>query len=165
MATDTVTSTDALRRGTFEPPYLHLLRSGELTQRARESRKRLENCDLCARYCTVDRRQSIRGAICRTGERAVVYSAGPHHGEEECLRGWRGSGTIFFSWCNLRCVYCRNWEIAWQGEGREVGDEELAQTMLQLQALGCHNINLVTPSHVVTQILAAVNIAAGQETP
>jgi putative pyruvate formate lyase activating enzyme len=117
----------------------------------------MENCDLCAR---VNRLRSIHGAVCRTGERAVVYSAGPHHGEEDCLRGWRGSGTIFFSWCNLRCVYCQNWEISWQGEGQEASDEELAQMMLRLQALGCHNVNLVTPSHVVAQILAAVTIAA-----
>jgi putative pyruvate formate lyase activating enzyme len=157
-----VTSEGAQQRGIFEPAYLRLLRSGELAERARLSHQHLENCDLCARYCRVNRRQSIRGAICRTGERAVVYSAGPHHGEEDCLRGWRGSGTIFFSWCNLRCIYCQNWEIAWQGEGQDVSDEELAQMMLRLQAQGCHNINLVTPSHVVAQILAAVSIAAGQ---
>ncbi len=160
MATDTVTSTDAQRRSTFKPAYLHLLHSGELAKRAPQSREHLENCDLCARYCRVNRRQSTRGAICRTGERAVVYSAGPHHGEEDCLRGSGGSGTIFFSWCNLRCIFCQNWEIAWQGEGQEVADDELAQMMLRLQALGCHNINLVTPSHVVAQILSAVNIAA-----
>lgn len=148
--------------GIFEPAYLRLLRSGELAERARRSRQHLENCDLCARYCRVNRRQSIRGAICRTGERAVIYSAGPHHGEEDCLRGWRGSGTIFFSWCNLRCIFCQNWEISWQGEGQEVSDEKLAEMMLRLQAQGCHNINFVTPSHVVAQILAAVNIAAQQ---
>ena len=96
----------------------------------------------------------------RPGERAVVNSAGPHHGEEDCLRGWRGSGTIFFSRCNLRCVYCQNWEISWQGQGQEASGEELAQMMLRLQTLGCHNVNLVTPSHVVAQILAAVTIAA-----
>lgn len=162
MATDTIVSTDAQRRGTTKPAYLRLLRSGALAERARLSRQHLENCDLCARYCRVDRRQSIRGAICRTGQRAVVYSAGPHHGEEACLSGSRGSGTIFFSWCNLRCIFCQNWEIAWQGEGREVSDEELAQMMLRLQAQGCHNINFVTPSHVVAQILAAVKIAAEQ---
>src|SRR5271166_2486963 len=143
----------------FEPAYVRLLRSGELADRARRSRHQMENCDLCARYCRVNRLQSIRGAVCRTGERAVVYSTGPHHGEEDCLRGWRGSGTIFFSWCNLRCVYCQNWEISWQGEGQEASDEELARMMLRLQALGCHNVNLVTPSHVVAQILAAVEIA------
>jgi putative pyruvate formate lyase activating enzyme len=150
------------QRGASEAAYLRLLRSGELAERARRARQHLEDCDLCARYCRVNRRQSIRGAVCRTGERALVYSAGPHHGEEDCLRGWRGSGTIFFSWCNLRCIYCQNWEIAWQGEGQEVSDEELAQMMLRLQALGCHNINLVTPSHVVAQILAAATIAAEQ---
>ena len=80
----------------FEPAYVRLLRSGELADRARRSRRQMENCDLCARYCRVNRLRSIRGAVCRTGERAVVYSAGPHHGEEDCLRGWRGSGTIFF---------------------------------------------------------------------
>lgn len=162
MPTNIATSADARQHGISEPAYLRLLHSGELGERARLSRQHLKNCDLCARYCRVNRRQSIRGAICRTGERAVVYSAGPHHGEEDCLSGWRGSGTIFFSWCNLRCIFCQNWEIAWQGEGREASDEELAQMMLRLQALGCHNINLVTPSHVVAQILVAVNIAAEQ---
>ena len=158
----TVVVSAALQPRTLEPAYLRLLRSGELAERARSSREYLENCGLCARYCRVNRRRSIRGAICRTGERAIVYSAGPHHGEEDCLRGRRGSGTIFFSWCSLRCVFCQNWEISWQGEGREVTDEELAQMMLRLQALGCHNINLVTPSHVVAQVLAAINIAAEQ---
>lgn len=162
MPTTIVTSESAQQCGVFEPAYLRLLHSGELAERARLSRQHLENCDLCARYCRVNRRQSIRGAICRTGERAVVYSAGPHHGEEDCLRGRRGSGTIFFSWCNLRCIYCQNWEIAWEGEGHEASDDELAQMMLRLQAQGCHNINLVTPSHVVAQIIAAVNIAAEQ---
>jgi putative pyruvate formate lyase activating enzyme len=71
----------------------------------------------------VNRLQSVRGAVCRTGERAVVYSLAPHHGEEDCLRGWRGSGTIFFSWCNLRCVFCQNWEISWKGDGQEVSNE------------------------------------------
>ena len=162
MPTNIATSADARQHGISEPAYLRLLRSGELAERARLSRQHLEICDLCARYCRVNRRQSIRGAICRTGERAVVYSAGPHHGEEACLSGWRGSGAIFFSWCNLRCGFCQNWEIAWQGDGQEVSDEELAQMMLRLQALGCHNINLVTPSHVVAQIIVAVKIAAEQ---
>jgi putative pyruvate formate lyase activating enzyme len=162
MPTNIATSAAARQHGISEPAYLRLLHSGELAERARLSRQHLEKCDLFARYCRVNRRQSIRGAICRTGEQAVVYSAGPHHGEEDCLSGWRGSGTIFFSWCNLRCVFCQNWEIAWQGEGQEVSDEELAQMMLRLQALGCHNINLVTPSHVVAQILVAVKIAAEQ---
>ncbi|HZY03768.1 MAG TPA: radical SAM protein [Anaeromyxobacteraceae bacterium] len=144
----------------FEAGYLRLLRSGDLAERAREARRRLEACDLCARYCRVNRLESIRGAVCRTGARAVVHAAFPHHGEERCLSGWNGSGTIFFSWCNLRCLYCQNWEISWEGAGCEVEDEELARLMLGLQQAGCHNVNLVSPSHVVPQVLAALDIAA-----
>jgi putative pyruvate formate lyase activating enzyme len=140
--------------------YLALLDSGELDRRVATAWKHLEDCDLCARSCHVNRRQTTKGAVCRTGERAVVNSYGPHHGEEAPLRGWNGSGTIFFTWCNLRCVFCLNWEISQKGIGREVEAEELAGMMLALQADGCHNINLVTPSHVVAQILAAVAIAA-----
>jgi putative pyruvate formate lyase activating enzyme len=146
----------------FEPAYRQLARTGELKERVRSAWRHLEDCDLCARYCHVNRRESVRGAICRTGERAVVYSAGPHHGEEDCLRGWGGSGTIFFSWCNLRCIFCQNWEISWEGQGRETSTEEVAAMMLRLQAIGCHNINLVSPSHVVAQIIAAVEAAAAQ---
>jgi putative pyruvate formate lyase activating enzyme len=146
----------------FEPAYRRLARTGVLSERARQASLRLKDCDLCARYCHVHRIENIRGAVCRTGERAVVYSAGPHHGEEDCLRGARGSGTIFFSFCNLRCVYCQNWDISWRGEGREVSTEELAAMMLRLQAIGCHNINFVSPSHVVAQIIAAVDKAAAQ---
>ena len=126
----------------------------------REAEGRLADCTLCPRDCHVDRRRTTAGAVCRTGARAVVASYGAHHGEEDPLRGWRGSGTIFFSWCNLRCVYCQNWDISQQGVGREVEPEELARMMLELQAAGCHNINLVTPSHVVAQIVAAVYEAA-----
>ncbi len=145
-----------------EAAYVALLESGELEQRVRRAYAHLEDCDLCARYCRVNRRKSIQGAACRTGERAVVHSFGAHHGEEDPLRGWNGSGTIFFSWCSLRCVFCQNWEISQKGIGREVEPEELAGMMLDLQAQGCHNINFVTPSHVVAQILAAVHIAAGK---
>ena len=108
----------------------------------------------------MDRTQGIAGAVCRTGERAVVASYGPHHGEEDPLRGSAGSGTIFFSWCNLRCVYCQNWDIAQRSVGREVEPRAIADMMLELQRLGCHNINFVTPSHVVAQIIAAVDDAA-----
>jgi putative pyruvate formate lyase activating enzyme len=144
----------------FEPAYLRLLASGELDERARTASRHLESCDLCARYCRVNRKVSTRGAVCRTGERARVASAFAHFGEEACLTGWAGSGTIFFSWCNLRCLYCQNWEISWEGAGREVGPEELAGTMLALQRAGCHNVNLVSPSHVVAQVLAALTVAA-----
>lgn len=144
----------------FAPAYLALLEGSELKARVRRAYEHLEDCDLCARYCHVNRRQTIQGAVCRTGEYALVNSLGPHHGEEDPLSGWNGSGTIFFSWCNLRCVFCQNWEISHKGVGREVGPEEIANMMLSLQAQGCHNINLVSPSHVVAQIIAAVHIAA-----
>ena len=97
--------------------------------------------------------------ICRTGRYARVSSYFPHHGEEDCLRGWNGSGTIFFSWCNLRCVFCQNYDISHRGEGVEVHPERLARMMLHLQSLGCHNINFVTPEHVVPQVLEALVIA------
>ena len=144
----------------FIPAYLQRLEPGELSSRVDQAYQHLENCDLCARYCYVNRRQTTKGAVCRTGEHAVVNSFGPHHGEEDPLRGWKGSGTIFFSWCSLRCVFCQNWKISHKGQGHEVETEDLADMMLQLQAQGCHNINFVTPSHVVAQIIAAVNIAA-----
>ncbi|NIR31118.1 MAG: radical SAM protein [Gammaproteobacteria bacterium] len=144
------------------PAYLHLRETGELDARVEAAYRHLEDCDLCARYCHVNRRETIQGAVCRTGERAVVHSHGPHHGEEDPLRGWNGSGTIFFSWCNLRCVYCQNWEISHKGMGREVDPDALAGMMLELQSQRCHNINLVSPSHVVAQILAAVRLAAAQ---
>lgn len=151
---------DVPRRGGFEPAYLTLHRSGELAERVRMADRHLEDCDLCARDCHVDRTRTLRGAVCRTGELAVVHSWGPHHGEEDCLRGWRGSGTVFFAWCNMRCVFCQNWEISWKGQGETTTAEDLAGIMLKLQAAGCHNINLVSPSHVVAQIVAAVAIAA-----
>jgi putative pyruvate formate lyase activating enzyme len=148
------------RRPQVEPAYVGLLRSGELAERTRRAVERLASCDLCARYCRVDRRQTVAGAVCRTGRLAVVHSFGAHHGEERPLRGGLGSGTIFFSWCNLRCVFCQNWEISQKGAGSEVTAAALAAMMLRLQRQGCHNINLVTPSHVVAQVLEAVLIAA-----
>lgn len=146
----------------FEPAYLGLLHSGELAERARSAHAHLERCDLCANQCHVNRLQTIEGAICRTGEQALVYSHGPHFGEEKPLVGRFGSGTIFFSRCNLHCLFCQNWEISQRGEGRAVSPEELAAMMLSLQELGCHNINFVSPSHVVAQILAALALAAEQ---
>lgn len=145
---------------TFEPAYLALSRSGELEARALEAQQRLLSCDLCARGCHVDRRHGHNGIGCRTGLHAIVNSHAPHHGEERCLSGRNGSGTVFFSWCDMRCVFCQNWDISRQGAGREVSTEELASMMLELQALGCHNINLVSPSHVIAQILSAVSLAA-----
>ncbi|HFD39506.1 MAG TPA: radical SAM protein, partial [Anaerolineae bacterium] len=149
-----------MRTGTerrIEAAYLKLLRSGELKRRTAEAYARLEACDLCARECGVNRRGVNRRlhpekAGCRTGERAVVASYGPHFGEEDPLVGHGGSGTIFFAWCNLRCRFCQNYEISQLGQGREVEPEELARMMLDLQRQGCHNINFVSPSHVVPQI-------------
>ncbi len=144
------------------PRYLALAENGALAARAAAAAARLGDCNLCARACRVDRlAPGLRGVVCRTGAEAVVASAEPHHGEEDCLRGWAGSGTIFFSWCNLRCIYCQNHDISWAGDGRPLGAAALAELMLGLQARGCHNINLVSPSHVVAQILAALVIAAG----
>lgn len=102
----------------------------------------------------------LEGAACRIGAQAIVHGAFPHLGEERCLSGWAGSGTIFFSGCNLRCVYCQNWETSQAGEGSGVSGAELADVMLSLQKRGCHNINLVSPSHVVAQVLEAVSLAA-----
>ncbi len=142
------------------PAYLALLETDELERRAASAHEMLRDCVLCGRHCHVDRLGSTAGAACRTGERAVVSGHHPHHGEEDVLRGWKGSGTIFFSWCNLRCVNCQNWEISQQGVGREVDRVELAERMLDLQELGCHNVNLVSPSHVVAQVLDALVLAA-----
>lgn len=143
----------------FEPGYVALLRNGELERRALAAREHLRSCDLCAWHCRADRLAGKTGA-CKTGALARVSSYFPHLGEEDCLRGWRGSGTIFFAQCNLRCQFCQNHAISAGGQGDEVGPEDLAGMMLELEAQGCHNINLVSPSHVVAQILAAVLIAA-----
>jgi putative pyruvate formate lyase activating enzyme len=143
----------------FEPAYLSLLHSGELQERARQAYEHLACCDLCAWECRVNRSAGVFG-VCRTGAKARVSSYGPHLGEEDPLRGWRGSGTIFIARCNLRCQFCQNSDIS-QGEaGEEIEPEELARMMLELQRAGCHNINLVSPSHVVPQILSAVLLAA-----
>jgi putative pyruvate formate lyase activating enzyme len=144
----------------FEPAYLRLLRTGELKRRVAEAYRRLEACDVCPRECGVNRRESTKGAVCRTGERALVSSYNPHFGEEAPLVGIGGSGTIFFTLCNLKCQYCQNYEISQLGEGREVEPEQLAAMMLRLQQMGCHNINFVSPTHVVPQILAGLLIAA-----
>lgn len=139
------------------PAYRRL---GEgLVRRAERAAQALAACRLCGHGCGVDRRHA-RGR-CQTGERAVVASYGPHHGEEAVLSGWRGSGTLFFSWCNLRCVFCQNAEISQYGEGREVDVDELARLMLALQAQGCHNLNLVSPTHVLPMVLGALAVAAG----
>ena len=144
------------------PIYSSLHASGELARRAAHAQERMHDCVLCGRQCHVDRLKTLRGCACRTGRHAVVHGFGPHHGEEDILRGEHGSGTISFAWCNLRCAFCQNPRISRQGDGVEVDAEALASIMLELQARGCHNINLVSPSHVVAQILAALDIAASR---
>ncbi len=143
------------------PAYRGLLESGELKRRAAEAVRRLASCELCPRHCRVDRTAGETG-FCEIGRRAAVGSVFPHHGEEDPLRGTRGSGTIFLASCNLRCAFCQNFSLSHGKDGRSVSAEELARMMLSLQETGCHNVNFVTPSHVVPQILEALPIAAEQ---
>ncbi|MBI4559750.1 MAG: radical SAM protein [Candidatus Hydrogenedentes bacterium] len=117
--------------------------------------RELEDCAACPRNCHVNRAANETG-VCDTGRYARVSSVFPHFGEEDCLRGWRGSGTIFFSLCNLRCVFCQNWDISRQAAGTEVTGAGIAGLMIELQAMGCHNINFVTPEHVVPQVIEAI---------
>ena len=143
----------------WRPAYLQLEEEGRFEERIDQAYAILERCRLCPRRCGVNRLVGETG-LCRTAERAVVFSAQPHFGEELPLVGDRGSGTIFFSNCNLRCVFCQNWPIAHEGRGQPLEVEALADVMLQLQRIGCHNVNLVTPTHVMPQILQATRLAA-----
>lgn len=140
------------------PAYIGTHTSGALRNKARQALASLATCRVCPRRCSINRLSDDVG-ICKSGRYARVSSWFPHFGEEDCLRGWGGSGTIFFSNCNLRCVFCQNSDITHDGEGQIVTGEEIAAMMLDLQLRGCHNINLVTPSHVVPQILEALVIA------
>lgn len=148
-------------RTTPSPPgYLALARSGELSRRANAAREQLAACRLCPRQCGANRLNDQCGQ-CGVGRLARVSSWFPHLGEEDCLRGWRGSGTLFFSGCNLHCVFCQNYDISHHPRaGAAVTARELATMMLELQAAGCHNINWVTPSHVAPQLLEALAVAA-----
>ncbi len=143
---------------TAQPIYLEKLHSGELEARLPEALKELQHCCACPWDCGVNRLKDEK-KVCRTGRYARVASYFPHFGEEDCLRGWRGSGTIFFAWCNLRCVFCQNFDISQTDAGREMPPEALADIMLYLQDQGCHNINFVTPEHVVPQIYEALVVA------
>jgi putative pyruvate formate lyase activating enzyme len=149
------------------PAYVALADSGELERRAREALELLgPRCVVCPRGCKIDRRQDEKG-LCGIGRYSTVASYFPHFGEEDCLRGRRGSGTIFFSGCNLRCVFCQNHDISWEVRGERASPLRLAEMMLELQAAGCHNINWVTPEHVVPQILEALPhaVAGGLKLP
>jgi putative pyruvate formate lyase activating enzyme len=142
----------------FEPTYLSAHRRGELDTRARMALEELADCSACPRNCHVNRLQD-KELICRTGRHAIVSSAFAHFGEEDCLRGCKGSGTLFFGGCNLRCVFCQNWDISQQAAGKASTAEHIARLMLALQGQGCHNINLVTPEHVAPQVIEALAIA------
>lgn len=142
------------------------MENGELKKRVNRALKRLSSCDICPHECNVDRLNDQKG-FCKIGRHAIVASYGAHFGEEPPITGSKGSGTVFFSGCNMRCLYCQNYEISQGLEGYEVTKEYLAFIFLSLQEGGCHNINLVTPTHVVPQILEALYIAAkeGLEIP
>lgn len=142
------------------PGYLRL-GAEELDRRAALAAERLKACNLCPHHCGVNRLAGEKGK-CRAGAEALVADYGPHFGEEAVLVGRYGSGTIFFAYCNLRCVFCQNCEISWGGQGYPVSARELAAIMLSLQERRCHNVNLVTPTHFVPQILAALALAARQ---
>jgi putative pyruvate formate lyase activating enzyme len=142
----------------WRPGYQKLEEEGKLAQRVEQAYAIFEHCDLCPRKCGVNRRKGERG-FCRAPLKPVVFNAHPHFGEERPIVGNNGSGTIFFSNCNLRCVFCQNWPIAHEGKGKEIQEEDLAEMMIQLQKIGCHNINLVTPTHVMPNILNATRIA------
>ena len=141
-----------------EPNYIQLHRSGELERRVEIALAKLERCRICPWECDVNRLQD-EIKICRIGRYARVASFSPHFGEEDCLRGWNGSGTVFFGSCNMRCVFCQNSDISHNVVGEVVKPKRLAEIMLHLQESGCHNINWVTPEHVVPQILEALPFA------
>ena len=142
----------------FEPSYIETFERGLFKEKINKACGLLKSCVLCPRKCGVDRLSGETG-ICNTGKLAWVSSYNPHFGEEDPLVGDHGSGTIFFTHCNLLCLFCQNFDISHQGSGQEISSDELAAIMLALQNQGCHNINFVTPSHVVPQILSAVEIA------
>jgi putative pyruvate formate lyase activating enzyme len=146
----------------FEPAYLRLHRAGELKKRAEKLWKVMQSCQLCPRSCGVNRLKGKSGFCRAPGAKLVVSASHPHFGEEKPLVGRGGSGAIFLTHCNLRCVFCQNWEISQLGRGRTRDIDELAEMMLHLQEKGCHNINLVTPTHYSAHILKALDMAAGK---
>jgi putative pyruvate formate lyase activating enzyme len=146
---------------TPEPGYLHLFATGELEERAARAYDLLRYCTVCPRRCGVNRLEDERG-FCRTGLLPVVASYGPHFGEEPPLVRNGGSGTIFVTHCNLACTFCQNYEISQDGQGHEVMPDKLADMMIRLQQRGCGNINIVSPTHVVPQLIRGIGIAASR---
>jgi putative pyruvate formate lyase activating enzyme len=144
-----------------DPAYLQLHATGELEERAFQAYDCLRSCTVCPRYCGVNRLVDELG-FCRTGLLPVIASYGPHFGEEPPLVGQGGSGTIFVTHCNLACRFCQNYDISQCGRGSEVSPDKLADMMVRLQQGGCHNINIVSPTHVVPQLVRSISIAAGR---
>ena len=144
-----------------QPSYIRLHETGELAKRIAAAQEILGNCTLCPWHCRVDRLRGVRG-VCQVGALPMVSSYGPHFGEERPLVGSRGSGTVFLSYCNLKCVFCQNYDISHLGKGVEVSAEKVGEIMVSLWREGCHNINFVTPSHQVAQILTALPYAIEQ---
>ena len=145
----------------FEPGYLRLHRNGELKKRGQELWSMMKSCELCPRRCGVNRLDGDEG-FCHASSQLEISSYHPHFGEEKSLVGKGGSGTIFFTNCGLRCVFCINWEISQGGQGNSASIEDMAHMMLKLQEIGCHNINVVTPTHYSPHIVLALDIAAGK---
>lgn len=150
----------------MRPGYIRLYETGELFRRIEALNNILKDCTLCPRKCRVNRLNGEKG-VCRTGRLPVVSAAEPHFGEEPPLTGSSGSGTIFLSNCNLKCVFCQNHDISHAGEGEEVSFDGLSVLMLNLQRRGCHNINFVTPTHQTPQIVESLPkaIEGGLEIP
>ena len=146
----------------FDPAYLALHRTGELRERGEALWAVMQSCQLCPRKCGVNRLEGTSGACGAPGARLIISGAHGHFGEERPLVGRGGSGTIFLSHCGLRCVFCQNWEISHLGRGTERDIDEFAAMMLRLQSNGCHNINVVTPTHYLPHILKALDVAAGK---
>ena len=142
----------------WEPVYLRTWREGRLEAKVEDALGELADCRICPRDCGVNRLLDERG-VCHTGRWPYVATAFHHFGEEDCLRGWNGSGTIFFSYCNLKCVFCQNWDISSQEAGAELDANQIAALMLRLQDEGCHNVNFVTPEHVAPQVVEAIALA------
>jgi len=148
-----------IKKETIEyPSYLELEKKGLLSERVEKLYSIYENCHLCPRDCRINRTKGETGK-CQATSTVKISSAGPHFGEEAPLVGQRGSGTIFFSNCGLRCVFCQNYKISIEGEGVEISDKRLAETMIKVQKMGCHNINLVTPTYYLPNIVNAIQIA------
>ncbi len=143
----------------FQPAYLPWVNTPEWKKREKLLFDMMSPCRLCPRRCGAKRLEGERG-ICRVADELVVASHGPHMGEEPPITGRRGSGTIFFSWCNLLCEYCQNYDIAHHGSGNTISAGRLAAIMIQLQGRGCHNINLVTPTHIAPHAFSAIGLAA-----